>query len=196
MLRQYHGLARRGLSEAECMFRIMAGRPGWKTLPHAFLSETINRLESKENVMRFISLSEDYGHVKQRFPAIASEGTVQEGIEKTACLLARLGYREQQQGRLKEAEFVQKIVLALAPDSYFAHLPLAATYFEAGRFSEARPLFKRGLGQFEKSSRACAGCQPLSLTECLDEDVDGAKLHATYVDMYEACLKKRESQGK
>jgi len=196
MLRQYQALARCGLSESECMFRLMAARTGWKTLPHDFLSEIVARLGSKENVMRFISLAEDYGHVKERFPAIASDRTLHDGIEKVACLLARLGYQEQQQGRLKEAEFVQKIVLALTPDRYFTTLPLAATYFEADRYSEAKPLFKRGLRQFDKSSSSDPGSQPLSFTECLGPDVDGAKLHAAYIEMYEACLKKREPHGK
>ena len=195
MLRQYQALARSGLSEPECMFRLMAGRPSWNALPHGFLSEIVARLGSKENLMRFISLAEDYGHVKERFPTIASEYAVHDGIEKVACLLARLGYQEQQQGRLKEAEFVQKIALALAPDCYFTKLPLAATFFEAGRENEAKPLFKQGLAQLEGTSCADSGSQPSSLTECLGSEIDGAKLHAAYIDMYESCLKKPESQG-
>jgi tetratricopeptide (TPR) repeat protein len=109
--------------------------------------------------------------------------------------LARLGYPLQQQGRLKEAEFVQRLALALAPDCYYTNLPLAATYFEAGRLSDAKPLFERGLAQFEKNSPRGVSSQSSSLTTCLGPEVDGAKLKESYLNMYNACVKGQGSKG-
>jgi tetratricopeptide (TPR) repeat protein len=195
MLRQYHALAKTGLSEAECMFRLLATRPGWKDLPHGFLSEIIRRLGSKEDVMRFISLAEDYRQVKERLPEITNKAGVTDALADVACLLARLGYPLQQQGRLKEAEFVQRLALALAPDCYYTNLPLAATYFEAGRLSDAKPLFERGLAQFEKNSPRGVSSQSSSLTTCLGPEVDGAKLKESYLNMYNACVKGQGSKG-
>ncbi|MGH7928493.1 MAG: hypothetical protein ACREQV_11935, partial [Candidatus Binatia bacterium] len=140
MLKRYRSFAGTGLSEAESLFRLMATRSGWKNLPHGFLREVIARLRSKEDVIRFISLAEDCGHVKERFPSIARKGDPDEAMAEVACLLARFGYQLQQEGCLKEAEFVQKLALPLCPECYFATLPLAATYYETGRYSEARPL--------------------------------------------------------
>ena len=45
MLRRYGAFARTGLPEAECLFRLMATRSGWKDLPHGFLRELVARLQ-------------------------------------------------------------------------------------------------------------------------------------------------------
>lgn len=193
MLRQYHALAKTGLSETECMFRLLTMRPGWKNLPHGFLSEIVGRLRTKEDVMRFVSLAEDYRELREKLPAIAGKAGVNEGVVEVACLLARRGYPLQQRGRLKEAEFVQRIALALGPDCHFTTLPLAATYYEAGKYGEAKPLFERGLAQFEQSSPPGAS-QSFTMTACLGPDIDVEKLRETYLDMYDACLKNRDSK--
>jgi hypothetical protein len=190
MLRRYGAFARTGLPEAECLFRLMATRSGWKDLPHGFLRELVARLRSKEDVMRFISLSEDCGHVKERFPGIARKTDLNEVMAEVACLLAGFGYQLQKEGRLKQAEFVQKLALPLCPDCYFTNLPLAATYYDTGRYSEARPLFERGLEQLEKLADGSGGnAPPFSPTACLGPDVDAKQLKAAYHGKYEACLR-------
>ena len=195
MLRQYHALSKTGISDAECMFRILTARAGWKNLPQGFLSEIIRRLGSKENVMRFVSLAEDYRQIREALPDLANRLGVSEAAVEAACLLARIGYPLQQQGRRKEAEFVQRLALALGPDCHFTNLPLAATYFEAGRYSDAQPLFERGLAQLEKLLRDGSGSQVSSLGACLGPDVDGAKIDESYRDLYHACLKAQGPQG-
>jgi tetratricopeptide (TPR) repeat protein len=196
MLRRYRTFARRGLPEAECLFRLMAARSGWNKLPHRFLRELIDRLSSKEDVMRFISLSEDCGHVKQRFPDIAGKADSNQALTEVACLLSRFGYQLQNEGRLKEAEFVQKLALRLGPDCYFTNLPLAATYYETGRYGDARPLFERGLAQLEKlAAGADAEAQPFSPAACLGPDADVGKLRGSYRGKYEVCLKAAGSKG-
>jgi len=190
MLRRYGAFARTGLSEAECLFRLMATRSGWKNLPHSFLRELVARLSSKEDVMRFISLAEDCGHVKDRFPAIARKTDLKEAMAEVACLLAGFGYQLQKDGRLKEAEFVQRLALPLCLDCYFTNLPLAATYYDTGRYSEARPLFERGLKQLEKLADGSGGDpRTFSPTACLGPDADATQLKAGYRGKYEACLR-------
>jgi len=190
MLRRYGAFARTGLPEAECLFRLMATRSGWKNLPHGFLRELVARLSSKEDVMRFISLAEDCGHVKERFPGIARKTNLNEAMAEVACLLAGFGYQLQKEGRLKEAEFVQKLALPLCPDCYFTNLPLAATYYDTGRYSEARPLFECGLKQLEKFADGSGGnARPFSPTACLGPDADATQLKAAYRGKYEACLR-------
>jgi tetratricopeptide (TPR) repeat protein len=168
-------------------------RSGWKDLPHRFLREIIARLSSKEDVIRFISLAEDCGHVKERFPAIARRVDLNEAMAEVACLLARFGYQLQQEGRLKEAEFVQKLALLLGPECYFTNLPLAATYYETGRYSEARPLFERGLAQLEKFARSAGALSP---ARCLAPDAEIGTLRGAYRGKYDACLKAVGSDKK
>ena len=188
MLRRYQAFARTGLSEAECLARLMATRSGWKDLPHKFLREVVVRLGSKEDVIRFIALAEDCGHVKERFPGIARQSDLNDAMREVACMLARFGYQLQQEGRLKEAEFVQKLALPFGPECYFTNLPLAATYYESGRYSEARPLFERGLAQLEKLAPA-DGAGALSPARCLAPDAEIVKLRGVYRGKYDACLK-------
>jgi hypothetical protein len=187
MLRRYHAFARTGLAESECLFRLMATRSGWKELPHGFLREFVARLRSKEAVIRFISLAEDRGHVKQHFPAIARKGDLNQGMTEVACLFARFGYQLQQEGRLKEAEFVQKIALPLGPECYFTNLPLAATYYETGRYGEARPLFERGLKQLD--SLSSGNLDGFSPARCLAPNEEIGKLRGAYRGKYDACVK-------
>jgi tetratricopeptide (TPR) repeat protein len=190
MLRRYHLMARTGLAEAECLFRIMATRSAWKHLPYDFLRELVRRLTTKEDVMRFISLAEDCGYVKERFPVIAGHDDLNDAMAEVACLLARFGYQLQEQGRLKEAEFVQKLALPLGPDRYYTNLPLAATYYAAGRYTEARPLFERGLAQLQEFvSTANDNRQPFPPSVCLGTEIDATQLRANYLGKYEACLR-------
>ena len=196
LLRQYRGFSRTGLPEAECLFRLMAARSVWKNLPHDYLRELVARLGSKEDVIRFISLAEDYGYVRQHFVRIAQKGDLKESMAEVACLLARLGYQLQQDGRLKEAEFVQRLALPLGPDRYFTNLPLAATYYETGRFNDARPLFERGLSHLEKFLRQGDASEAFSPAACLGTDADVAKLRAAYLGKYDECLKAGGAKAK
>jgi hypothetical protein len=195
MLRRYRVLTRMGLPEAECLFQVMASRSGWKVLPQRFLREIIRCLGTKEDVMRFISLAEDCRYVKDRFPTIAQKANLNEAMAEIACLLARFGYQLHLEGRLREAEFVQKLALPLGPDRYFTNLPLAATYYDTGRFADARPLFERGLTQLERLVDVNDGNeQPFEPAGCLGPDADAVKLRASYLGKYEACLRATGSK--
>ena len=174
MLRHYQSFNRTGLSETEALFRMAANRSGWKELPHRFLRELVARLGSKEEVIRFVTLAEDRGDVNKRFPSISRKIDLNEAMMEVACLLACFGYQLQQEGRLKEAEFVQKLALPLAPECYFSNLPLAATYYETGRYEDARRLFERGLAQLEKFT--VGGAAALSPSRCLAPDAELGKL--------------------
>ncbi|MBM4264656.1 MAG: hypothetical protein FJ145_24930 [Deltaproteobacteria bacterium] len=182
MLRQYDALARNGLSEGEALLRILMKRRGWKDLPHGFLSELIVRLASKEAVMRFVSLAEDYGYTKDKLPNIARDFEPARATEEVACLLARFGYEIQKEERFKEAEFVQQLALALGPDCYFTNLTLAATYHKTGRHEEARPLFEHGLARLD-----AARSENLSL-ECFTE-LDAAAMRRSWREMHGDCVK-------
>ena len=190
MLRQYHGFEKTGLSEQECLLRLLVTRRGWKNLPHRFLSAVVSRLRSKEDVMRFISVSEDYSYNLAYYPALADRTDLEEALAEIACLWAKFGYELQANGRLKEAEFVQKLALRLQPDRYFTNLPLAATYYETGRYTDALPLFEQGLAELENVNKGDdPGKQQWSPAKCLDPDVDARKLRNGYKKMYETCLK-------
>jgi tetratricopeptide (TPR) repeat protein len=196
MLRQYHAFEKTGLSEQECLLRLLAARRGWKNLPHRFLGEIVSRLRSKEDVMRFVSVSEDYRYNQERYPGLAAHTDLDEAMAEIACLWAKFGYGLQANGRLKEAEFVQKLALGLQPDRYFTNLPLAATYCETGRYTDALPLFEQGLAQLEKFNKSPdPEKQQWSLAKCLDPDADGKKLRNGYKKMYETCLKATERKS-
>ena len=140
--------------------------------------------------MRFISLSEDYGYQRDPYPELASRSDVESSIAEIACLFSRFGFRLQSERRYKEAEFVQKLALRLEPDEYFTNLPLAATYYETGRYADALPLFKSGFTQLERFETDINSFRPVfSPTNCLAPDQEQQQLRQRYQTVYEACLK-------
>lgn len=194
LLRRYHVFERAGLPEAECLFRLLSTRRIWKKLPQSFLMEVVARLDSKENVMRFISLSEGYRFHQSRISQIARNPDIESAMAEIACMLGSLGNRLLNEGRLKNAEFVHRLALQLQPRQYFTNLPLAVTYYNLERFSEAAPLFQRGLAQLESVQVATAPAEQLALAaECLESDANHAQLKDTFRKLHEACLKGKKS---
>jgi tetratricopeptide (TPR) repeat protein len=196
LLRRYHSLQRTGLSESECLLQLLTTRRDWNKLSHRFLAELVSRLRSKEDVMRFISVSEDYGYQREYYPELARKVDLEAAMAEVACLFAHFGFRLQAEARYREAEFVQKLALRLQPNQYFTNLPLAATYHETGRNEEALPLFEQGLARFQDfESNAKAADPELSPVRCLGPDVEISKLRNRYRKMYEACLKAAEKKS-
>jgi len=189
MLRRYRALERTGLSEHECLLQLLATRRNWKGLPHRFLGELVSRLRSKKDVMRFVSISEDYGYHRDHYPEIATRIDLEVAMAEIACLFARFGFRLQTEGRYREAEFVQKLALRLQPNQYFTNLPLAATYHETGRHDDALPLFEQGLARFQDFENNTNLTPALSPAKCLGLDVEIRNLRNRYRKMYEACMK-------
>lgn len=193
LLRRYHVFEKSGLPEVECLFRLLSTRRGWKRMPERFLMELVARLDSKENVMRFISLAEGYGFDRRNLPEIARKEDMEAAMGETASVLGKLGYQLQNESRFKEAEFVQKLALRLQPNQYFTTLPLAVTYYRTRRYSEAAPLFKRGLAHFEKREQAASPAEPsFPVPDWLAGESKMKALRASCQKMYEACLKKRK----
>jgi tetratricopeptide (TPR) repeat protein len=196
MLKRYHALERTGLSERDCLLQLLASRQGWEKFAHGFLDAIVSRLISKEDVMRFISLSEDHGYHRDPYPELAGRSDLDAAIAEIACLFSRFGFRLQAEGRYKEAEFVQKLALRLQPDEYFTNLPLAATYHETARYAEALPLFQRGFTHLKPYETNIDFAKPvLSPANCLAPDEEPEKLWQRYRSMYEACLKAVEGKS-
>ena len=194
MLRRYHALERSGLREQECLLRLLEKGRGWKNLPHRFLLELISRLHSKEDVLRFVSISEEYRYLREHYPAIATQVDLEAAMAEVACLFANFGYRLQVDGRFKEAEFVQKLALRLQPHQYFTNLPLAATYHETGRHADALPLFERGLAHVKKWADDTRNADSLfPPAKCFGADAKIGKLQKGYKKMYAECRKALET---
>lgn len=189
MLRQCDGFAREGLSEREALLRLLLSRPGWRNLPLDFLGDLVGRLAGKEAVLRFVSLAEDCGYTKDQLPAIVNHSPPDARMERLACVLSRFGYQLQSDQRFKEAEFVQKLALALGPDCYFTNLPLATTYHRTGRCTEARPLFERGIAQLHVACEKDSAPTRFNLADCLGDGIDAPRLHASWLEMYDQCVK-------
>jgi hypothetical protein len=189
MLRRYRALERTGLSERDCLLQLLATRKGWEKFSHRFLVAIVSRLGSKEDVMRFISLSEDSGYHRDPYPELATKIDLDSAIAQIACLFSRFGFRLQTERRYKEAEFVQKLALRLEPDEYFTNLPLAATYHETGRHDDALPLFKHGFSQLKRfQSNTASAKRMFSPANCLAPAEEPEKLWRRYRKMYDACL--------
>jgi len=196
MLRRYRALERTGLSEQECLLQLLASRRDWRKLSHRFLLELVSRFRSKEDVMRFISLSEDHAYHRDHYPGIAEKTDLDASMTEVACLFARFGFGLQAEGRYKEAEFVQKLALQLQPNEYFTNLPLAATYHETGRHADALPLFERGLARFKDFEKnTTPTTSDFSPAKCLAPDARVGKLRNRYRKMYEACLKATDGRS-
>ena len=189
MLRQYDGFAREGLSEREALLRILLSRSGWQKLPPDFLSDLVNRLGSKEAALRFVSLAEDCGYTKHQLPSIVNHSPAGDRMERLACVLSRFGYQLQSDQQFKEAEFVQKLALALGPDCYFTSLPLAITYHQTGRCAEARPLFERGVAQLHAAGENPSASGRFTLADCFGDGVEATRLRALWLEMYDQCVK-------
>ena len=190
MLRRYRALERTGLSERDCLLQILVARDDWEKLPHRFLVAIVSRLSSKEDVMRFITLSEDYGYPRNRYPELATRVDLDKAIAEIACLFSRFGFQLHAQGRYKEAEFVQKLAFRLEPDEYFTNLPLAATYHQTGRYADALPLFEQGFTHLQRFNAGIGSVKrQFSPADCLAPDEEPEKLWQEYREMYEACLK-------
>jgi tetratricopeptide (TPR) repeat protein len=180
LLRHYHALEAAGLTEQECLFRILTRRSGWRNLPHAFLAELIKRLRTKEDVFRFVSLVEGYRFDRKDLPRIAASEELERAMSEIARWLGDFGARLQNHNRLKEAEFVQKLAFQLQPEPYFTNLPLAETYYRMERYAEALPLFEKGLARLR---------EPASSLDGLESDADRGLSDTNYEQMYAACLK-------
>ncbi len=196
LLRRYRALERTGLSERDCLLQLLATSKDWKRLPHRFLAEIVSRFPTKEDAMRFVSVSEDYGYLRDHYPGLAAKTDLEAAMGEIACLFARFGFQLQEQGRYIEAEFVQKLALRLQPDQYFTNLPLAVSYHETGRHADALPLFERGLAQVNdlerKAGRAAPAFPPAN---CLWTDAEIRKFRNRCKKMYAACLKATEGKS-
>ena len=189
MLRRYRALENTGLSERDSLLQLLLTRKDWEKLPRPFLAAIVSRLGSKEDLMRFISLSEDYGYHRDRYPALAKRIALDTAMAEIACLFSRFGFRLHAQARYKEAEFVQKLALRLQPHAYFTNLPLAATYHVTGRHAEALPLFKQGFSQLRSfNAGSDLDKHQLAPANCLTPDEEPEKLWQKYREMYDACL--------
>jgi hypothetical protein len=189
MLRRYRALEKSGLGEQEALLQLLANRAEWKKLPTGFLAELVSRFQTKEDLMRFISVSEDSDYPRTHYREFAALGLAA-AMAETACLFSSFGFRLQTTGRYKEAEFVQKLALRLQPDQYFTTLPLAATYHETGRHAEAVPLFEHGLAKVrDGTSDRDHGALSFPPSKCLASDADLRVLRGRYKKMYEASLK-------
>ena len=152
LLRRHHALQRLGLPERDSLYRLLTSRNRWRNLPPAFIAELVTRLQSKENVLRFVSLAEDHRFHIQQLPTIAAQQNRETAMREVALWLAGFGKRLHSEERYKEAEFVQRLALQLLPQAGFTLLPLAATLFKMERYVDAAPLFREGLEQFDDTA--------------------------------------------
>ncbi len=188
LLRSYYAIERTGLPERESLLRILSKRSGWKKLPSVFLAEIVARFGTKENVFRFVSLAESYRFDRSQLPAIAANRDLETAMREIALWLAEFGNRLHKEQSFKQAEFVQKLALDLQPDQYFTNLPMAATYFERGRYDDAGPLFKEGLAQLGHCADGAA------LLDRLEPGANLNELRANYEEMSATGLKGRGNQ--
>lgn len=178
LLRHYHGFAKAGLSEPECLYRVLSKRSGWKKLPGEFLAEIVARLGSKEDVFRFVSLAEGYRFDRQQLPVIAANRNPDAAIRYVVLWLVDFGKRLHSENQLKQAEFVQKLALRFEPDRVFTLLPLATTYRKMARHEEAAALFEAGLSRLES---------------CAAGDLDLVEAGASREDLRARCREARAS---
>jgi tetratricopeptide (TPR) repeat protein len=194
MLRRYRALEKSGLSEQEALLRLLATRADWKKLPMVFLAELVARFQNKEDLMRFVSVSEDSDYHRKQYPEFAKL-KLEAAMTEIACLFSAFGFGLQTTGRYKEAEFVQRLALRLQPDQYFTTLPLAVTYHETGRHADALPLFESGLEKVLDGAKArMHEALAFPPSKCLAPDAELTELRRRYKKMYEACLKAIESK--
>ncbi len=197
LLRRYDSFRKAGLSERQAQMRLLSERRGWKDLPEPFLKEIVARLGTKEELMRFVTLVEGYDFIGEEMPNAAANDDIEAGIFGIACVLGRFGNQLQQDGQLKQAEFVQKLALRLQPNQYFTNLPLAITYFKMERYDEAVPKFKRGLAQLQRFQKEINPPERVSSVEnCHAPHADTKEFELSCKEMYAASLKAtgRESR--
>lgn len=152
-LREYARFEKMGVAESERIFLVLSTRPGWRDLPKEFVREISSRLGTKEDVIRFIIISERHLLDRTHFLRFATDSSPEHAAFSVAMLLTSLGNKLQGQGELGEAEWAQSLALRIQPDNSAVMLPLAVTYYLTGRYTEAIPLFERGLPLFTLVNR-------------------------------------------
>jgi len=113
LLKKYDVFERYGIPESERLFQLLATRGGWKTLPNAFLQDLTSRLDTKEDVIKFVVVSERYRIDRTHFPSLAAKGEPELAMQNVAVLLASLGNKLERQGQLGEARLVQLLALRI-----------------------------------------------------------------------------------
>ncbi|MGH7833707.1 MAG: hypothetical protein ACREQK_08685, partial [Candidatus Binatia bacterium] len=83
MLRRYRALEKTGLSERECLFQLLSTRRNWQKLPPPFLVEVVSRFHSKEDFLRFVSVSEDYRYHLDDYPGITAKSDLETAMSET-----------------------------------------------------------------------------------------------------------------
>ena len=179
LLKQYHFVEQTGLPPHENLFRLLRKRPRWRNLPPAVLAEIVARLGSKENVFRFVSLAEEYKLHSERLPALAAGDDLEAAMHEIAVWLIDFGTRLQDENRLKEAEFVQKLALSLQPAHYLTKLSLASTYYKMENYGDALPLLESGLAELDGCGRAAGDKADFNARREMYDRMHAACLSAT-----------------
>lgn len=130
------------MPENERLFKMFHTRPGWRSLPTEFLRELVERLGTKEDVIKFVIFAERYGLLTSNFKAIAdwAEADPKFAVDQAAVTLTSLGNHLGGQGNFGEAEPVFKSALRINPEWPGALYGLALVYYNAGRYGDAIPV--------------------------------------------------------
>ena len=147
---KYEMLLEEGLPERECLFRLLSTRTGWKKLPQGFLQELSGRLGDWERIADFIHLSERAGLERDQYSRIAqNDPDMQDpniAMPAVALALTR-DYRLSRNSSTsqRETETALRLALLIAPDDGCVALRLAVYHYLMEHYTEAIPLFERGL---------------------------------------------------
>ncbi|NIO06460.1 MAG: hypothetical protein GTO40_00165, partial [Deltaproteobacteria bacterium] len=196
LLRRYRALERRGLPQRDCLLQLLMTSKGWNKLPHRFLAEIVSRFSTLEDTVRFMSISEDYGYVRDHYTSLAGQPDLEAAMREIAVLFARFGLKLQEEGRYKEAAFVQKLALLLQPGQYFTKLPLAVSYYEMEQFDDALPLFEGGLAPVSGDVEPSQTPEHETVAKNpLWTDAEMRKYRNRCKKLYAACLKAAERKA-
>lgn len=148
LLATYYAFESKGVPEDERLFQMLDTRMTWRSFPKAFLRELSRRLGSKEELVKFVILSERHGLPGSDLKAIASsispgsEG-VRFAVDQVAMTLTSLANHLGQNKIFEEAELALQLAVRVNPQWFPALSSLGLVYYAAGRYADAIHVIER-----------------------------------------------------
>ncbi len=176
----YQSFAQKGYPKQECLFKMFSTRPGWNTLPEAFLWELAERLAKEEYVAVFVALAEQYEILSQNIQTIARDGMAPRVLATT---LTGLGNHLAGEKNYQLAATTFNIALSLDPEWFPAMGSLGLIEYMKGEHAQAADWFKKYFSASEAFKARATTTPPQAATQGAHE------VEVMYRGLYQECLR-------
>jgi len=182
----YKKIAKADVADWQRPFMLLATRERWHELRESFLMELASRLMDIDKVIEFVVLVERNGLHRERFRDLAryDAETAMRGVSNALSDIA-------DGARGRTVKSARSLAVLIDPENPKAAFALAADYYGAKRFAEARDLLERALPLCEQMLAATQEREALPGDTAEQTEKRHGELYKMIeraVDMYEDCM--------